>query len=40
MKIGEALDRLTVSKETITQYFNNEYGSSEFLVKDSFCFCR
>ena len=38
MKIGEALDRLTVSKETITQYFNNEYGSSEFLVKDSSVF--
>jgi len=38
MKIGEALDRLTVSKETITQYFNNEYGSSEFLVKDTSVF--
>ena len=38
MKIGEALDRLTVSKETITQYSNNEYGSSEFLVKDSSVF--
>ncbi len=38
MKIGEALDRLTISKETITEYFDNQYGSSEFLVKDTSVF--
>ena len=38
MKIDEIIDTLTVSKETITQFYNSGYGTSEFKVKDASVF--
>ena len=35
MKLDEVIDTLTVSKQTITDYYNSGYGTSEFKVKDT-----
>jgi len=38
MKLDEIIDKLTVSKETITEYYNSGYGTSEFKIKDTSVF--
>jgi twinkle protein len=35
MKLDEVIDALTVNKQTITDYYNAGYGTSEFKVKDT-----
>lgn len=35
MKLNEVIDKLTISKQTITEYYNEGYGASEFKIKDT-----
>jgi hypothetical protein len=38
MKLDEIIDKLTISKQTITEYYNEGYGTSEFKIKDTSVF--
>lgn len=38
MNLEEVIDKLTVSKQAITDYYNTGYGTSEFMVKDTSVF--
>jgi twinkle protein len=38
MNLDEVITKLTVNQQTITDYYNNGYGTSEFKVKDTLLF--
>lgn len=38
MNLDQVMDKLTVSKQAINDYYNSGYGSSEFMVKDTSVF--
>ena len=38
MNIGEVVDRLTISQETVQNFYNEGYADSQFKVKDTSVF--